>query len=586
MNRKKKLLSLDNLYDFFNRRGETIKFNSAETGTDIVVQVMGGIQFSKDTKAEEGLIPVELVACHTGRNRNKSAISKSVMSKSLSSFKNRPILAYIHTPKDEEEFGWHAMHEDEDGNVVYDEKIVGVVPESCKASLEYDTEKQRYYVHTLGYLYEEYSHAPQILKRLGEASVSVELNVRELSYDSNNKVLNIEDFFLSGITILGRDEDNEIVEAGMEGSNIKLLDFSKEQNSLFNLNTDLLAAIEKLNDTISAFNIKSFEKGGESQMNKFDELLQKYNKTLEDIDFEYEGMSDEELEVKFEELFGEASIVDEGENEIDPPTEDFEQEESDNEEENNDEAEDDADDESEDESTDNEMEFEGSDTASENEEDNSSEEEVENHIFEYAVNKMNFKVSLNDIQYALTVLVNDTYSESDNTYYSCIVYDDCVVMVDSWTGTAYRQSYKVRKGVYALTGDRIPVHAVYLTDDEESRLDNMKSSYAVMEKELDNYHNAEAFSEKIEIVSKNEFACLKGQKDFDDFVSEINDEKKHLKYSVQDVQNKCDELLLAYVKAGGQVNFEAQENKISKPTLFKLPTKQVKKSRYGNLFKQ
>ena len=38
-------------------------------------------------------------------------------------------------------------------------------------------------------------------------------------------------------------------------------------------------------------------------MDKLNELWAQYNKTLEDLDFEYEGLSDEELEAKFAEVF-------------------------------------------------------------------------------------------------------------------------------------------------------------------------------------------------------------------------------------------------------------------------------------------
>ena len=42
-------------------------------------------------------------------------------------------------------------------------------------------------------------------------------------------------------------------------------------------------------------------------MTKFEELLAKYGKTAEDVTFEYEGMSDEELETKFAEIFDDNS---------------------------------------------------------------------------------------------------------------------------------------------------------------------------------------------------------------------------------------------------------------------------------------
>lgn len=38
---------------------------------------------------------------------------------------------------------------------------------------------------------------------------------------------------------------------------------------------------------------------------KLNELLEKYAKTMEDITFDMEGLSDEELEAKFQEVFGE-----------------------------------------------------------------------------------------------------------------------------------------------------------------------------------------------------------------------------------------------------------------------------------------
>lgn len=571
----KKLFTFDDLYSFFLKQNKNINFNSKESDTEIVVQVLGSLSF-ENKNVYEGLAPVHLQACHTDRNRNGSSISAKVMKKAFPTFKNKPILAYIHKIENEdgemeEVFGWHAMHEDEDGNTIYDERMVGIIPESSSPILEYDEVKQKYYVNIDGFIYEEYSHAKDILERMGEASVSIEINVTQLSYNAKEKLLLIEDFYLNGVTILGKDPDGKDIEAGMEGSNIKLTDFSREHNSMFSLNNDLLDAINKLNNTLASFNIESLEKGGESQMNKFEELLAKYGKTADDIDFDYESLSDEELETKFEELFGESS----GEDNT-PSTEDdsenFEDNQENESEDNNQE-----DDNQEDDSDDNQE-----------ENDNENAEDTQEYSIEYSVNNMNFKTSLNDIQYALTTLVNDTYSESDGTYYSCIVYDDCVVMVDYWTGTAYRQSYKVRKGVYSLTGDRVAVRAVYLTADEEAEVDKMKTNYSLYEKELNEYHNAEAKVEKQTIITKPEFSLLAGNsEDYDNLVNEINDDKLHLNYTIEDVQQKCDAYLLAYVKAGNQINFENKNTtETTKTNMFRLPTQNTKKpkSRYGNLF--
>lgn len=578
----KKLFTFDDLYSFFLKQNKNINFNSKESDTEIVVQVLGSLSF-ENKNAYEGLAPVHLQACHTDRNRNGSSITTKVMKKALPTFKNKPILAYIHKiinedGEEEEAFGWHAVHEDEDGNTVYDERMVGIIPESSSPSLEYDDKKKKYYVNVDGYLYEEYSNAKDILERMGQAAVSIEISVTQLSYDAKEKLLLIEDFYLNGVTILGKDPEGNIVEAGMEGSNIKLTDFSREHNSMFSLNNDLLDAINKLNNTLASFNIESLEKGGESQMNKFEELLAKYGKTADDIDFDYESLSDEELETKFEELFGETN----DEDDVTPPTEDDSENFEDGQEDGS---------ENDNQNDDNQNDEENDNQDYSDEEDNQEddiEDEAEEYSIEYSVNNMTFKTSLNDVQYALTTLVNDTYAESDGTYYSCIVYDDCVVMVDCWTGTAYRQSYKVRKGVYSLTGDRVPVKAVYLTADEEAEVDKMKTNYSLYEKELDGYHNAEAKIEKQTIITKPEFSLLAGNsEDYDNLVNEINDDKLHLNYTVEDVQKKCDEYLLAYVKAGNQINFEKDNTTETTQThLFRLPNQSTKKpkGRYGNLF--
>ena len=579
-----KMFTLDDLYSFFLEQNKDIKFSSKESDTEIVVQISGSL-FSKEDKSQFGLTPVHLESCHTGRNRNGSSISAKVMKNAFSSFKNKPILAFIHKieneeGEEEEVFGWHAIHE-EDGEDVYDERMVGVLPESCSPSLVYNKDKDKYYVNVDGYLYDEYSHAKEILMRMGKASVSIEICVTQLSYDVQEKVLNIEDFYLQGITILGKNEEGQDVEPGMEGSNIKLTDFSKANNSVFSSdvnNKDLLEAIVKLNETLASFNIESLEKGGEGQMNKFEELLAKYNKTTEDIDFDYESMSDEELEAKFEELFGKETTNEENETPLTDDSENFEDDQNDDGgefEENN------ADDNEED----NQEEYSTEENENNSEED-TNEEENQEYAIEFSVNNMTFKTSLNDIQYALTTLVNDTYSESDGTYYSCIVYDDCVVMVDYWTGTAYRQSYKVRKGVYSLTGDRVPVRAVYLTADEEAEVDKMKSNYSAIKFELQGYHDAEAQIEKQTIIMKPEFATMQGQEDYDNFVNEINSDN-HLNYSIEDVQNKCDEMLLAYVKTGHQIDFSNKDNTADekRTRLFAVPQRTKKtKSRYGNLF--
>ncbi len=300
---KKRLLYLEDLYEFYSTHKRSTHFSADESHPPIVVQVKGTICFDSNDKNTDGLRAVHLQACHTGKNVNNSNIEDEIITAALPSLSNRPILAFIHKVNGQDEFYTHNMHEDEDGNIVYDEVPVGTIPESCNAQLVYDEEKEKKYVEVDGYLFEEYSKAPEILEREGECSVSVELAIREFSYNAKEKFLDIEDFYFSGVTILGKTPEGQTVKPGMEGSNIKLSDFSQKNNSLFTDYSKKFKEIdEKLEQLLSHFSNGDSEKGGK-EMSKLEELLKKYGKKVEEITFSYKGLSDEELEEEFSKTF-------------------------------------------------------------------------------------------------------------------------------------------------------------------------------------------------------------------------------------------------------------------------------------------
>jgi len=207
-----RLLSLENLYEFYVSQGKSVKFNADDEHTNIIVQLPGVMKFESSDKDTEGLRPVVLQACHTGENKNHSYISDKSMKAALPSFSNRPILGYIHEVDGQPEFYTHCMHLDENDEIVYDEIPIGTIPESCNAHLKYDDEKDKTYCVVNGYIYEEYApKAIEILEREDECSCSVELSVRELSYNAKDKILQIDDYFYSGVTILGKTPEGEVV---------------------------------------------------------------------------------------------------------------------------------------------------------------------------------------------------------------------------------------------------------------------------------------------------------------------------------------------------------------------------------------
>ena len=540
-------ITIDAFYDYLVKQGNSVKFSKDDFvgGSFVAVGLEGTLSFSQDT-SKDGLIKTHLKAAHVGKNKNHSQITYSSMKKNLKSIKNRPILAYIHQLEVDGEqknvFGWHAMHEGDNGEIVYDEIPVGHVPTDAKPELVYDADKNKEYIETDAYLYESYTKAPDILMDAdGQCPVSVEIDVYDFSYDAKEKILNIDNFVFKGITILGYYEDGSIVEPAMEGANISLLNFNVDK---------------------ATFEIdQNSTKGGKNEMDLFEQLLQQYNVTVEDVTFDYENLTDEELKAKFEEMFGSKpeeetpdSNFDDGDSEgsEDPD----ENDEEDPEQSNNTIVQDEA-------------------PLSSIKKNNS----VNENTIVYSINDKEFSVSLNDKIYALSVLVNDAYSENDNAYYNVVVYDKELVMVDCWNGTAYRQSYNERAGVFSLKGDRVPVHAIYVTDTEEQQLDDIRSKYSTMSEELAKYQKAEEDSRKESIINSEDWEVISDSAEFAQIKEHISE------YSADEIQNKCDALLLSFAKINSKKTHVAKDTNQHKFSLFRIPEgKTAEYKRYGNIF--
>ena len=288
-------------------------------------------------------------------------------------------------------------------------------------------------------------------------------------------------------------------------------------------------------------------------MTKMDELLQKYNKSLEDITFEYDGMTDEELEAKFAELFdGESDGSSSDQNGgalADPPatgdnTTPGEDDDKDDDEEEKDPEEDEA-------ST-----------------DPTPKKKVDNT---FTIGNVNYELSLGEKDFALYQLVNAVYADADNTWYGVISYEDYVIMEDWCTGQLYRQSYSQDGDDLTLTGDRVRVYAVYVTEEERTELENMRANYASLVEFKDNADRAASREEKLNSVSDDKYAVIKNEKSYKDLVKKIDD------YSLTDFEKEVKLILFEYrekhpiVESNHKVNFDLNEQ-----------TK--KKKAYGNLF--
>ncbi len=553
----KRLLFIEDLYEFYsNNYKRSTHFDASKTGNPIVVQVHGKVNFEKTNKDTEGLLPVHLQACHTDLNINGSNINESVMTSALPSFSNRPILGYIHNVNGQDEFYSHNMHEDEDGNIVYDEVPVGIIPESCNAQLVYDEEKGKTYCEVDGYIFEEYSKAAEILQREGECSVSVELSIRKLSYNAKEKYLDIEDFFFSGVTILGKTPDGDTVMPGMEKSNIKLADFSEKNNSLFikyeNQLIEFQARLEKLESTCA--NKEKIKEGG-NETNMFEKLLEKYGKTVKDITFEYEGMSDEELEQKFAEMFEEAETGIDGSS--DEPSNDGE----------------------------------GDDTAdgaegSNDGNDDESDEGEGNEQFEKLVRT--YEISHEDTRYALYQLLEE-YESADNEWYFINSVYDTYFTYENWSGDKiYGQPYTKDGDNVAFDGERYNLHRELLTDSEYAELQSMRSNYTALKEFKENVEKNELTAQKNELINSEKYAVIAEKNEsgkytneaFAKLVSEMDN------YSLAELETQIKVIHYDYIAEHS--NFSANADNKKKMTSVKVfanpNTKSKPKKRYGNLF--
>lgn len=561
-----KILTLDNLYQFFVEQNKSVNFSSKENGNPIVVSMPANFEISENDMP--GMLKLKLKVCHIDTNRNGSHISKENMEKAMPTLKYRPILAYIHKLDDGTyDFYAHNMEivEDENGEekINYIEKQVGCFT-TDDPYLEYDKDNDKTYVNAYAVIPEEYTEAANIIRRKNGTKVSCELVIDELSYNAKEKYLDLTSFYFGGCTLLGCDENGNEIGEGMLGSRADIADFCHKK-PVFDYQEKLVEMLDKLNNTLSSFNKNNAEKGVREEMNHFEELLKKYGFTVDELDFDYENMSDEELDSAFEDFkcrkkkYEEEDLgVDGSEegNSEEAGSEEGTSEEGSSEEENPEDSNDDEDDAGDDESKKN----------------------SENFV-------KNFKVEISheDIRYALYNLIAE-YEESDNEWYGIYaVYDDYFVMQGWCNGKFYKQGYSIDGENVSLDGERTELFQMLLTESEKLAVDKLRGDYAELEAKYnelktfkDNYDASEIKAKKDSIFADEAYNDIR---ESDDFKALMNDAEN---YSVEEIQNKCDLLFAANEK---KVKFAANKNKPHSIS-FNFSKKEDKKaSAYGNLFK-
>ena len=575
---KKKLLTLDDLYSFYLEQNKTCRFSSEESGYQLSVQVPAYFEVSDEE--DDTLLFCTVKLMHSGENRNHSNVTDEALTKAAKGLAYKPILANFMEYTDEEtgetlkDFTSHDMIINDDGTATYLEKQVGCFT-ADEPYFEVEEETGHNFLYGICAIPREYTDTCSIIERKNGTKISVELAVNSMEFDASKKVLNLTDVVILGATLLGKDPKTlKDVGEGMKNARLDIADFSTKNNSIFadykNQMIELQERLEKLEtacfnkDQNNGQNNNTEEGGNNKDMDKFNELLSKYGKTAEDIDFEYEGLTDEELEAKFEEVFGEKK-----------PEEDDNSDDNGSDGEPSDEGEGSSDTEDDTDTGVKEDNACGGGSGSTKKKKKNAEEPVDDMV-------RTFTVSHEDIRYALYNLL-DTVSMDDNDWY-CItsVFDDYFVY-ESWNGgKIFGQKYTKENDNVAFEGDRYELFREYITADEKAQLDDMRSNYSSIVEELNTYKSAEVYADKMTVFDDEAYADYL---ETDEFKALMSDESVN-QYSKEELAEKADATLGKLVKKNRSFSYSENNEKKSNKVNFNLkPDVQKKSKAYGTLFK-
>lgn len=249
----------------------------------------------------ERFIKLRLKICHDGKNPNGSTFDAENIQKAEPSISNTPILANTLVDEDEKtvDLGSHDMHyephklKDGEYKLVYDELVVGVVPETN--NYEVTLCDGRHYAFCDCYIFKEYSNYFQdYIEENQGSTLSMEIFVDDAYFDKKEHAYRIKTFRYKGITFLGKTK-----QPGMIGTHAEVSSFESKQK-LFNLLSDLKSEIEKYQSSFSEVDINNKTKKEDFDLDEKMKLLEQFKLSKDVLDFDIESLSIDELKVKLE----------------------------------------------------------------------------------------------------------------------------------------------------------------------------------------------------------------------------------------------------------------------------------------------
>lgn len=556
----KKLLTLEDLARFCKEQ-KFSEFSSKQNGYQLCVQTPASFEVNDSGYEDNTLLFGNVKVFHIGPNRNASSVTEEAAIKALPTIAYKPFLANFCEVNGVKDFTSHDMNVHEDGTIEYLERQIGCFT-SDQPEIKYDEESGKKFVYARVAIPREYTDACEIIERKGGTKVSVELLINEMQYSIEDNILELTDVIVSGCTALGTNpETGEFVEEGMQGARLDIESFSTNENSVattFSTGSKLIEALDRLNDTLSSFNNKNFNTEGVGRtMNHFEELLEMYGVTLEEVDFEYENLTDEELDAIFEEHFkckkkceAEDGEGDDGSADpegIDPLNEEGTPSGGSGE----------------------------TPTGNGEEKDLKPEDDESTSKKRYSVSEdgtmtINYQISHDDIRNGIYNLL---FAEEGDYYsYVLAVYDDHFIYC---TDKFYKREYSVIDEVVSLSESKVEVFNEWLTAEERNALEIIKSEYVELKEFKDAHIAAEEHAKKEEVLNNEEYDAIRDTEEFKNLSEKIDE------LSVNEVSVQADLIFASIAKR----QFAMESKSENKSLSINVTSKTKKKTTaYGSLF--
>ena len=520
------------------------------------------ISFSIDkTFDSDQFLKLRFRLCHDGESPNHTFFTKETMAEANKSLEYIPILAHVYVDEETGKpvIGAHDMHIEEDKlhegetRLIYDEIPIGVIPSLADNDCAIEEYDGLNYTMVSGFIWRDYAnYAEQLIEDAGENKISMEIDFSDdaFSYDVANERYNISAYRYRGVTIL-----NESLGTGMKNA-MATTNFSADED----IKSKMIVLMEELQKCLREYNTTNSDKKGVESNMSLDELLEKYELTLDELDFSVDGLSDEELENTLSEFARKKKKKCELDEHFNSLLEQYGV-------------------------TIDDVDFDYADMTI---------EELDakfDEVFAGCKKKkkkcskddelfvLSYELSHDDIRSAIYKLL-DAYSE--DSYCTCWiveVFDDKFIYQDYVENKFYRCGYSKDGDTVSLMDNKVEVFNEWLSQTEKDALDALKADYVALVEFKQNAENAEQKALK-DAVFANEF--YDSIRETDEFKALIADADK---YTLEEVQTKADLIYTANQKKQFSFSAKNEESKKKNVLSFGVQTETKKKKKaYGGLF--